>query len=124
MYRFGRSRRKMLIQCIAAARYAAEVAALKVANVRLLARVRQLVFFQIACLGTAVKNRVFIEVLSLNTCLLEVMKHDPIADQVSVRGHQHPLLQQGESTTPEQHGVGVDEPLGISEWTRPHHRAV
>ena len=66
----------------------------------------------------------FSQMFAANPCVLEVMQHDPIADQVSVRGHQHPLVQYGESTTPEEHRVGVDEPLRIGERTRSHYGAV
>ena len=52
------------------------------------------------------------------------MQHDSIANQVAVGGHQHPLVQLWEGTTPEQHRVGVDEPLRIGERTRPHYGAV
>ena len=57
----------------------------------------------------------------VDAMFFDLTKHNSISDQVSVRRHQYPLVKYWECTTPEQHCVGVDEPLRIGERTGPHH---
>ena len=57
-------------------------------------------------------------------CLLEVVQHDSVADQMAIGRHQHPLVQQRKSASAQQHGVGVDEAFRVGEWARSHHRSI
>ena len=61
---------------------------------------------------------------ALQASILEVVKHDPVADQMAIGGHQHPLVQQGKGAPAQQHGVGVDEAFRVRDWAGSHHRSV
>ena len=62
--------------------------------------------------------------LTFNARLPHMVKHNSIANEMAIIGHQNPMMQKRKCFLGEKHAIGIDKSLRFNQRTGTHYTAI